>query len=59
MESCWLAEFKDGHRIIISEELYKKEVERNWAERPLLCLEHWFDVEKCRERNRGVPAYGF
>jgi hypothetical protein len=57
--SCWLIEFKDGHKVIISEELYKQEVERNWAGRPRLVEEHWFDFRKCRERNRGVLCAGF
>jgi len=58
MESCWLIEFKDGHKIIISEELYKQEEERNWAGRKRLCEEHWFDIRKCRERNRGINILG-
>ena len=28
MESCWLINFEDGHRMIISEELYKEEVKK-------------------------------
>ena len=59
IESCWLIEFKDGHKVIISEELYKQEVERNWAGRPRLVEEHWFDFRKCRERNSGVLCAGF
>lgn len=43
IESCWFIEFVDGHKVIISEELYKQEVERNWAGRPRLVEEHWFD----------------
>ena len=59
MESCWLIRFKDGHKMIISEELYKQEEERNWAGGERLVEEHWFDVRKCRERNRGIGIYGF
>jgi len=58
MESCWLIEFKDGHKIIISEELYEKEEERNWVGRERVCEEHWFDIRKCRERNRGISVNG-
>lgn len=54
MESCWLIEFKDGHKIIISESLYKEEQKRNFANRPVLVESHWFDIEACRVRNEGV-----
>ena len=59
MESCWLIEFEDGKQIIISEELYKREQERNFAGRERLYESHWFDVRKCRERNRGIGVFGF
>jgi hypothetical protein len=54
METCWLVEFEDGHKIIISEELHKQEVERNWAGRKRKYEAHWFNLEECRKRNRGV-----
>jgi len=57
MTSCWLIRFKDGHKIIISEERYKEEVKRNWAGRERNCEEHWFDVRKCVKQNDGVPKY--
>ena len=59
MESCWLIRFKDGHRMIISEELYKQEVARDWSGRARLVEEHWFDIKKCREKNQGIHYYGF
>lgn len=55
-QSCWLIEFEDGYRIIISEERYKKEEEHNWAGKKILCKQHWFNARKCIERNRGVRA---
>ena len=58
MESCWLIEFVDGYKVIISEEYYKKEVKRNWAGRERMCEAHWFSVKLCREKNRGVPCFG-
>lgn len=57
--SCWLIEFMDGYKIIVSEEFYRQEQARNWAGRPRLSEQHWFDFRKCRERNRGVGIYGF
>lgn len=58
-DSCWLIEFTDGHKIIVSEELYGQEKDRNWAGRSRLVEQHWFDFRKCRERNRGIGIYGF
>jgi hypothetical protein len=56
---CWMIEFADnGQKMIIGEELYKKEVERNWAGRPLLYEAHWFDINECHRRNRGIPHFG-
>ncbi len=57
MESCWLIEFKDGCKMIISEELYKYELERNFADRKRVSEQHWFDFELCRKRNRGVRVF--
>ena len=58
MVSCWLIRFEDGYKMIISEEFYNKEVERNWAGRPRMCEEHWFDVRKCVAKNRSVNRFG-
>jgi hypothetical protein len=58
LESCWLIEFKDGHKIIISENLYKQETEKNWNGRERLVEQHWFDARKCREKNRGINHFG-
>ena len=55
--SCWLIEFEDGRKMIISEDLYKEGVERNWAGRKRIDEQHWFDYEQCRQRNRGLPCY--
>ena len=54
-ESCWLIEFEDGYKVIVNEEIYKFEEERNWAGRKVLCEEHWFNIKKCIDKNRGVP----
>jgi len=58
MESCWLIEFADGCKMIISEEYYKEEVKRNWAGRARRYEAHWFNVKLCREKNRGVRCFG-
>lgn len=53
-KSCWLIEFESGHKVILSEELYEEEVERNWAGDRVLSETHWPNIEECRKRNRGV-----
>lgn len=58
MESCWLIEFEDGYKMIISEGLYNQELERNFAGRKTICHQHWFSLKTCRERNRGIPYFG-
>jgi hypothetical protein len=58
MESCWLINFEDGHRMIISEELYKEEVKKNWNGRARRSEEHWFNFKQCRAMNRGIPYFG-
>lgn len=59
MKSCWLIEFEDGHKIIISEELYKKEEKRNWAGRKRRVEAHWFDFETCSMKNPEIIVAGF
>lgn len=59
MESCWLIEFKNGYKVILSEYVYQKEQERNYNGQEVLCESHWFDYKTCRERNRGVLVVGF
>jgi len=54
-ESCWLVEFEDGYKVILNEEIYKKNEERKWDGRKVLCEEHWFNIKKCIDKNRGVP----
>ena len=56
-KSCWLIEFVDGQKIIISEELYAYEVLRNWAGRKRLYEAHWYSFKACRERNKGVRYF--
>ena len=58
MQSCWLIRFKDGYRMIISEELYQQEVARNWAGREREVEEHWFIAENCINKNQGIHHFG-
>lgn len=52
--SCWLIEFDDGSKIILSEYMYKQECDRNWKGRKRNYEAHWFSLENCRNRNRGI-----
>jgi hypothetical protein len=58
MESCWLIEFRNGYRMIISEELYEQEKKEDFGGRPILVEQHWFVFEVCRKKNRSVPVFG-
>ena len=57
MNSCWFIEFVDGQKMIISEEYYEREEKRNWAGRRRLVEAHWFDMETCLRRNRGIRHF--
>jgi hypothetical protein len=60
-ESCWLIEFTDHfnpYRIVIGERRHEEEVARNWGGRRVLYESHWFDIEECLRRNRGVNYTG-
>lgn len=57
MASCWLIEFQGGRRIIISEEMYAKEKQRDWNGRKRVVEEHWFDLLLCKARNQGIIYY--
>lgn len=56
--SCWLIEFEDGAKLIMSEEHYAKEKEHNFSGRKILVESHWYSVKECRFRNRGVFHVG-
>ena len=58
MESCWLINFEDGQKAIISEELYEFEASRNWGGRARISEEHWFSLSECRRKNQGVLCAG-
>lgn len=55
---CWLIEFKNGYKIILSESVYAEEVARNFSGKEVLCEQHWFDIRTCLDRNRGVRGFG-
>jgi hypothetical protein len=57
VKSCWLIEFEDGTKMIISEEFYKQEQDRNWAGKRVACEQHWFIADMCLKRNRGIPHF--
>jgi hypothetical protein len=58
IDSCWLIEFEDGAKLIMSEAYYAEEKERNFAGRKILVEAHWHSIKACRFRNRGVFHVG-
>lgn len=58
-ESCWLIEFEDGHKRILSEKQYTKEKAHNFAGRRRKWEQHWFRFEECKTANPGVRCFGF
>ena len=55
MKSCWLINFKNGNKVILSENAYKKYK----AETPkddVESEEHWFTMEECIKKNSDVDV---
>ena len=57
MKSGWLLNFKNGKRYICSEEVYA-DVIRVIDVDDLESEEHWFSIEKAKEKNPSVRVYG-
>ena len=58
LESCWLIEFDNGQKVIISEEVYEIETKRNWLGRKRTIEAHWFIYSQCKQRNPGIQCVG-
>ncbi|WP_158231833.1 MULTISPECIES: hypothetical protein [unclassified Sporosarcina] len=57
MKSGWLLNFKNEKRYICSEEVYA-DVIRVIDVDDLESEEHWFSIEKAKEKNPTVRVYG-
>lgn len=55
MKSAWLINFKNGYRIILSESAYKK-YQLETPKEDVESEEHWFDMDKCIEKNPDVDV---
>ncbi|WP_040305876.1 hypothetical protein [Caloramator australicus] len=55
VKSAWLVIFKDGHKAIFTEEAYEKFV-KNANRKEIEGMEHWFDMNKCIEKNSNIEV---
>jgi len=58
MESCWVINFDNGNKIILSEKMYQR-YQRYLKETPkedIVCEEHWFDMDKAIEKYPDVDV---
>jgi hypothetical protein len=59
MMSCWLIEFENGHKMIISENLYRQGyAQKEVAINKVLIESHWFNAEQCLKRNPEIAHIG-
>lgn len=51
-ESCWLIEYSNGFKVIMSEQQYKQQSEDKLLDRDNILIEsHYFDIDICKHRN--------
>jgi tRNA A58 N-methylase Trm61 len=53
MKSAWLINFKNGNKVILTEETYKK-YDKETSKEEVDTEEHWFSMEKCIKVNPNV-----
>lgn len=54
-DSCWLVNFKNGSKIIFSEEAFR--TNRKLREpKTVESYEHWFSMENCIEKNPDIKV---
>lgn len=54
MKSCWLINFKNGYKVILSEEMYNGKYKNETPVEDVESEEHWFSIERCIEKNSEV-----
>ncbi|MEK5038787.1 hypothetical protein [Sporosarcina sp. FSL K6-3457] len=57
MKSGWILNFENGKRYICSEEVYADVIDTIDVD-DLESTEHWFDIEKAKEKNPHLRVYG-
>lgn len=55
MKSGWLINYKNGSKTILTEEKYV-EYNKEKDKTEVVCEEHWFDIEKAKEKNPNVKV---
>ena len=56
MDTCWLIEYKDGSKVILSEKQNQEcqvKIKNDIKNGNVLVISHWFDRATCMERNNG------
>lgn len=53
MKSAWLINFKNGNKIICTEEIYENFI-KNIDIKEIDSEEHWFKIEECINKNPNV-----
>lgn len=54
-ESCWLINFKNGYKMILSEAEYLKYKQKRNVEQ-IYTEEHWFIMDNCIKKNPSVEV---
>ena len=53
MKTAWLIRFKNGNKVILSENKYRK-YEEETPKKDVEVEEHWFSMDKCIEKNPDI-----
>ena len=53
-ESCWLINFKNGYKVILSEKVYREKYKKETPVEDIESEEHWFLMSQCIEKNPDV-----
>lgn len=54
MKNCWLINFKNGYKVILSEEKYRKHYLKETPKEEVMSEEHWFEMKNCISNNPEV-----
>ncbi len=56
MKSCWLINFKNGDKVILSENMYKERYLKGTPRDTVSSEEHWFLMDECIKQNPDVDV---
>lgn len=55
-ESCWLINFKNGYKVILSEQMYQGKYKKETPIEDVESEEHWFLMSQCINRNPDIDV---